>query len=147
MPAPPPAANAAANVAADSAEMYAIPAAFRRMENAHILFWLLKDTSWCLGWKTLGLVMVLPTVALAVVIAWRSRRYPSELAHNLAVVCWIVANSYWMTSEFFGFDETQVLPHVTGRQLALVPFGLGLGILLYYYLGQRPRRAGKAALE
>lgn len=29
-------------------EMYSIPAAYRKMENTHILFWLVKDISWCM---------------------------------------------------------------------------------------------------
>ena len=28
--------------------MYQIPARYRKMENMHILFWLVKDVSWCL---------------------------------------------------------------------------------------------------
>ena len=54
-------------------------------------------------------------------------------------MCWITANAYRMSSEFFGFDAVQVAPHITGKHLALVPFLIGLGILLYYYLVQKPR--------
>jgi hypothetical protein len=122
-----------------SEEVYSIPAAYRKMENTHILFWLLKDIAWCMVWKPLGLLMVLPTLGIAVVIAWRTRGLASELAHNLAIVFWITANSYWMTSEFFGFDAVLVAPHVTGKHLALIPFLTGLVILLYYYLVTRPR--------
>ncbi|WP_204376137.1 hypothetical protein [Hymenobacter coccineus] len=120
-------------------EIYQIPAAYRKMENTHILFWLVKDISWCMIWKTLGLLMVGPTLGIAIVIAWRTRAYKSELAHNLAIVFWITANSYWMASEFFHFDAVVVAPGVTGKHLALVPFLIGLGILLYYYLVQKPR--------
>ena len=118
---------------------YAIPASYRKMENLHILFWLVKDLSWCMIWRPLGLLMVLPTLGIALVIAWRTRANTAELAHNLAIVFWITANSYWMTSEFFNFDAVQVMPHVTGKQLALLPFLIGLGILAYYYLVQKPR--------
>ncbi len=38
-------------------EIYAIPAEYRKMENRHILFWLLKDVSWCMVWKMLGILM------------------------------------------------------------------------------------------
>ena len=129
----------------DEKEAYTIPAAYRKMENTHILFWLVKDLSWCMIWKTLGMLMVVPTMGIAIVIAWRTRGYKSERAHNLAIVFWITANSYWMTSEFFGFDAVQVAPHVTGKDLALVPFLIGLGILAYYYLVQKPREAQPAA--
>ncbi len=122
-------------------EIYQIPAAYRKMENTHILFWLVKDISWCMIWKTLGLLMVAPTLGIAVVIAWRTRTIKSELAHNLAIVFWITANSYWMASEFFHFDTVAVAPGITGKHLALVPFLIGLGILLYYYLVQKPREA------
>ncbi|WP_201980112.1 hypothetical protein [Hymenobacter rubidus] len=131
----------------ETAEVYSIPAAYRKMENTHILFWLLKDIAWCLVWRPLGLLMVLPTLGIAIVIAWRTRAYASELAHNLAIVFWITANSLWMSSEFFGFDTVQITPHITGKHLALVPFLTGLGILLYYYLVTKPRedRAAEVA--
>jgi hypothetical protein len=131
-----------------SEEVYSIPAAYRKMENTHILFWLLKDIAWCMVWRPLGLAMVVPTLGIALVIAWRTRHYASELAHNLAIVFWISANSYWMTSEFFGFDIVHVTPTITGKHLALVPFLIGLGILLYYYLVTKPRetRAETATL-
>ncbi|WP_205012948.1 hypothetical protein [Hymenobacter nivis] len=125
-------------------EIYQIPAAYRKMENTHILFWLVKDISWCMIWKTLGLLMVGPTLGIALVIAWRTRAYKSELAHNLAIVFWITANSYWMASEFFHFDTVMVAPGITGKHLALVPFLIGLGILLYYYLVQKPRETREA---
>ena len=125
-------------------QAYTIPAAYRNMENMHILFWLIKDLAWCMVWRPLGLLMVLPTLGIALVIAWRTRAYTSELAHNLAIVFWITANSYWMTSEFFGFDTVMVAPHITGKHLALVPFLIGLAILAYYYLVQKPRESTEA---
>ena len=124
-------------------QAYTIPAAYRNMENMHILFWLVKDLAWCMVWRPLGLLMVLPTLGIALVIAWRTRAYTSELAHNLAIVFWITANSYWMTSEFFGFDTVMVAPHITGKHLALVPFLIGLAILAYYYLVQNPRESAE----
>jgi hypothetical protein len=122
-------------------ETYSIPAKYRRMENMHILFWLLKDISWCMIWKTLGIAMIFPTLIIAIVISWRTRNVASELAHNLAVTFWITANSYWMISEFFGFDEMQVWQSFEGRHIALIPFLIGLLFLLNYYIFQRkPRR-------
>jgi hypothetical protein len=120
---------------------YRIPASYRRMENMHIVFWLLKDVSWCMVWKPLGLLMIVPTLAIAVVIAWRTRHMASEWAHNVAIVLWIAANSYRMISEFFGFDTALVAPGITGKHLALLPFVAGLLVLAYYYLVQRPRQA------
>ncbi len=119
--------------------MYKIPARYRRMENMHIAFWLLKDISWCLIWKVLAIAMIFPTLTIALVIAWRTRRVASELAHNLAIAFWISANSLWMISEFFYFDEMVVWKEFTGKHLALIPFFSGALILLYYYALRRPR--------
>jgi hypothetical protein len=109
------------------------------MENSHILFWLIKDISWCLGWKVPGIIMIFPTLIISIVIAWRTRSIVSELAHNLAVTFWITANSYWMIAEFYGFDEVEIIAGIEGRYLALIPFSIGALILAYYYLiGRKP---------
>jgi hypothetical protein len=105
---------------------YSIPARFRRMENMHILFWLVKDTCWCLGLKWLGISMIFPTLIIAILICWRTRSMMSEFTHNIAVIFWITANSLWMILEFWELpDET--------RYYALIPFGLGLMPLIFYY--------------
>ncbi len=119
--------------------VYSIPATYRRMENMHIVFWLVKDISWCMIWRELGLAMFIPTLTIAIVIAWRTRQLKSELAHNLAIAFWITANGYWMISEFFHFDEYIVFGTWTGKHMALIPFLTGAAILLYYYAIQRPR--------
>jgi hypothetical protein len=113
------------------------------MENMHIVFWIIKDISWCLSLKWLGILMVIPTLTVALLITWRTRRIVSELAHNLAVALWIIANSYWMISEFFEFDTAIITGTITGKHLALIPFIAGSLILMYYYLVQRPREMKK----
>lgn len=123
------------NSSSDS--IYSIPAKYRRMENMHIVFWLVKDISWCMIWKTLGILMIIPTLTIALVIAWRTRKVKSELAHNLAVAFWISANSLWMISEFLHFDQMPVWNQFTGKHLCLIPFLIGAAILLYYYAVQR----------
>jgi hypothetical protein len=109
------------------------------MENLHIVFWLLKDISWCMIWKELGIAMVVPTLAVAIWITWKNRRIVSELMHNLAIVFWITANGYWMISEFFEFDENIMFGDLTGKHMALIPFTTGALILLYYYAVLRPK--------
>lgn len=118
---------------------YSIPAKFRKMENLHVVFWLLKDISWCMVWKPLGITMIVPTLSIAIWISWRNKNIKSELAHNLAIVFWISANALWMISEFFGFDEMMVWKQFTGKHLSLIPFGIGLFMLLFYYAVQRPK--------
>ena len=119
--------------------LYTIPARYRKLENLHIVFWLFKDISWCMIWKELGILMIIPTLSVAIYIAYRTREITSELAHNLAVAFWISANSYWMISEFFGFDEAHVFGGYEGRHLAMIPFVIGVIILAWYYLFQRPK--------
>ena len=118
---------------------YAIPLQYRKMENLHIVFWLFKDVAWCMLWRPLGIAMVFPTLIIAIIITWRTRQFMSELCHNLAITVWISANSYWMMSEFFQFDTRPLIGDLTYKHLALIPFGLGIVILTFYYLYWKPR--------
>ena len=97
----------------------------RKFENMHILFWLGKDISWCLELKTLGILMIAPTITLAIVLTWLSRHNVKELLHNLAVCFWIAANSLWMLGEFIGHEEF--------RQHAIYLFGAGAFCIIFYY--------------
>jgi len=119
-----------------NAPMYSIPLAQRKSENLHIVFWLMKDISWCLMWRAFGVFMIVPTLGAALFITWRMRQHKTDLAHNLAVVFWITANAWWMIAEFFEFDETPVVFGITGRQLALIPFLIGASILAFHYAGE-----------
>ena len=117
---------------------YTVPLSFRRIENLHIAFWLLKDISWCMIWKELGIAMIVPTLSVAIWFTWRNRSIVSELCHNLAIVFWITANSYWMISEFLGFDDMQVWNSFEGKHISLIPFLLGIIVLAYYYIFRMP---------
>lgn len=126
-----------------SSEVYAIPLRYRKMENLHIVFWLLKDISWCMIWRPLGIAMIFPTLIIAIVIAVRTRQYMSEVCHNIAIVVWIMANSYWMISEFLSFDTYPLFGEYTYKHLAIIPFSLGILILGYYYIWWRPRHTDR----
>ena len=99
----------------------------------HIVLWLIKDACWAMNFRTLGTIMIVPTLAVAILITWQTRHIHSELLHNLVVTLWITANCTWMIGEFFGWDD-----HLLGdyglRQLTIIPFTIGLLILLYYYV-------------
>lgn len=114
-------------------KVYYIPARFRRVENMHILLWLIKDAFWALNYKYIGLFMIIPTLTVALIITWQTRKIISEFLHNLAVDFWIVANCTWMVGEFMGWEANLVGPYGL-RQFSLIPFSIGLGILLYYYV-------------
>lgn len=92
-----------------------------------------------MGWKFLGIAMIVPTLLVAIFISWRTRQIHSELAHNLAVAFWICANSTWMIMEFIHQDGFIFFGIMTGKQLSMIPFLIGSFILLWYYIVQRPR--------
>jgi hypothetical protein len=120
-------------------KIYSIPNRFRKVENLHILLWLLKDACWAMNLRVPGVIMIVPTLTVALLITWQTRHVTSELMHNLAVVFWITANCMWMVGEFFHWDEN--LWGSWGlRQLALVPFATGLIILLVYYVFMAPKK-------
>ena len=99
----------------------------KKFENLHIVFWLIKDTSWMLEIKWLGALMILPTVGVAIYIIVHSFRM-REVFINLAILCWICANSFWMCMEFFLNNQH--------KNFAAIPFVLGfLFVGIYYYKG------------
>jgi hypothetical protein len=99
----------------------------RKFENLHIVLWLMKDTCWVAEWKVGGMAMIIPTLGMALYIAYLSRAQREEFFHNLAVICWIMANVVWMCGEFFNYEL---------RPVAFVLFLCGLGVILFYYLSQ-----------
>lgn len=107
--------------------LYAIPQRFRKIENLHIVFWLIKDLSWAMLWKPLGMFMILPTITAALLITWQTRKIKSELFHNLAVDFWICANAFWMIIEFWEFPDEF-------RYYTAIPFTIGIAFIAAYYL-------------
>jgi hypothetical protein len=117
-------------------DLYSVPLQHRRFENLHIVFWLMKDISWCMLWRAFGVFMIMPTLGAAIFITWRARADRADLAHNLAVVFWISANAWWMITEFFEFDETPLWFGISGRHWSMLPFLLGAFVLLRYYAAE-----------
>lgn len=109
----------------------------RQYENLHIVFWLFKDSCWMLELKWVGAIMVAPTLLLCVWIIIKTFR-SLEVFINIAILCWICANSYWMLVEFFANNAH--------KHLAAIPFGMGfLFVLIYfikYYKQYRKEKAG-----
>ena len=97
----------------------------RKTENFHILLWLIKDLCWVSLSKTMGMIMIVPTIGLAFYITFLNRSERSELVHNLAVCFWILANSVWMIGEFYLEDSL--------RPYAIALFVLGLAMMVRYY--------------
>ncbi len=118
---------------------YTMSKKHRATENLHIVFWLFKDISWCIVFKPLGIAMIFPTLFVAIRIMWQNKSVASELYHNLAVMFWIVANSFWMISEFFHFDESLIFGIFIGKHFALIPFLMGIICLSNYYFFIAPK--------
>ena len=118
-------------------ESFNLSAKIRQFENLHIVFWLLKDMSWAMGWKTIGVIMIAPTLLLSIYMSKHFKDNASEWYHNNAVICWILANSYWMISEFYGFEEQIVFGPIKYVHFALIPFVGGLLLIGYYYIFKR----------
>jgi len=106
----------------------------RLIENSHIIFWLFKDMSWAMGWKSLGIVMIIPTLTISILVTYKLRADIREWYHNNAVTLWITANCYWMISEFFAFNNVILFSNVKGVHLSLIPFLLGISLICFYYL-------------
>ena len=100
----------------------------RKTENFHILLWLIKDLCWVSLSKTMGMIMIVPTIGLAFYITFLNRSERSELVHNLAVCFWILANSVWMIGEFYLEDSL--------RPYAIALFVLGLAMMVRYYANE-----------
>jgi hypothetical protein len=98
----------------------------RKYENLHVAFWLVKDACWCMLFRPLGMVMIIPTLFVAIDITWRTRHDRTDLFHNIAITFWICANATWMTGEFYVSDRL--------RPIAMVFFVLGLITVAIYYL-------------
>lgn len=96
----------------------------RWYENLHILLWLLKDICWLMELKLPGIIMIVPTVLMAIYIAVKTR---TETIYyiNLAILCWIAANSYWMICELT--DNLHL------KDYTIMGFVLGLVFTGMYY--------------
>lgn len=92
-------------------------------ENIHILFWLIKDLSWVMIWKPLGISMIIPTVGFAIWFCIKTIN-DIEFYVYLATLFWILANALWMLLEFFQKEEY--------KYLSAILFICGLLSVLFY---------------
>lgn len=104
------------------------------LDNIHVVLWLIKDLCWVLEWKYLGLFMVFPTIGMAIYIFLKSTRFSTSYFFNLAIICWITANSSWMIGELF-FSKTHIHHiYLLTKYSAATLFVVGLGVLFLYFL-------------
>lgn len=102
-----------------------VPENIRKHENLHIVFWLIKDSCWMLEFRWLGILMIIPTLSIALLIVFATRK-TVDLYINLGILFWICANSMWMYVEFFTEGDYKLA--------AAIPFALGfLFTGIFYY--------------
>ena len=110
----------------------------RILENLHLPFWLIKDACWAMALKPLGLLMIFPTVSLAVYLVIRTRNEIKDFLPNLSIACWITANSIWMCDEF----------HQLGiKDFSLVFFSLGIICIAFWLFKYFPEEWKKSKAE
>lgn len=78
-----------------------------------------------LQFKLAGTILIIPTVSIALLIAWKTRPHKELFYPNLAVACWITANSVWMVGEFF---------EVLFRMASLALFLSGIAVIGYHFV-------------
>lgn len=97
----------------------------RFYENLHIPLWLVKDTCWAMQFKTLGVIMIVPTLFLAIRISLMTPKDKIDFLPNISICFWITANSIWMCDEFFEMGI---------KNYCLIPFGIGLVFIFFWLL-------------
>lgn len=101
----------------------------RFYENLHILFWLIKDLSWVMFWRPLGIAMIVPTLGFAIWFCIKTIQ-EREFFVYMATLFWIMANALWMVLEFFQKEEYKFISAI------LFVIGL-LNVGYYVYLETR----------
>jgi hypothetical protein len=96
----------------------------RFYENFHILLWLVKDSFWLLEWRLAGTLMIIPTIFVAILIAYKTVK-ELEFYLNVAVCCWIFSNAFWMLCEFYKWEDYKIN--------AIFPFLIGIGFTTIYF--------------
>ena len=92
-------------------------------ENIHVCFWLVKDLCWMMEYKTLGFLMIIPTIMLAIWIVYKTANN-IDLWINLSVLFWIISNAIWMILEFISKEQF--------KNWISIPFCIGLIFCIIY---------------
>ena len=98
------------------------------LEMAHIPLWLIKDLCWLMTWRTTGIIMAVPTVTVAIVLALLTKKDSTRFLPNVSIAFWIIANANWMVAEFF---ELPI------RFFSIVPFTAGILVFMVYLYKQQ----------
>lgn len=97
----------------------------KQLDNFHIVLWLIKDIFWVKEEQFLGVLMILPTVGVALILTFQSLQQKQGFYSNFAILCWMIADSTWMADEFFVLNI---------EWITMSLFGLGIFSMLYLYI-------------
>ena len=78
-----------------------------RLSLFHVIFWLLKDTFWCLHFTAGAVAMLIPTLALTIFLLFKETENRTE---NLILSSWISMNCVWMSHELLNTPFWLVYP-------------------------------------
>ena len=86
-----------------------------------------------LDFKWLGAAMIAPTLGIAIYFIVKTKK-TKEVFINAAVFFWILANSYWMSMEFFFNNQL--------KYFASIPFAFGfLMVIVFYWKNHQKRKS------
>jgi hypothetical protein len=95
------------------------------LETIHIPLWLVKDLCWLLSYRLLGVMVAIPTIIVAFVMAVVTRGDRERFLPNISVALWILANANWMVAEFYDWDI---------KHYSLYPFVGGLLVFTFFLI-------------
>lgn len=78
-----------------------------------------------MGYKTSGMIVAVPTLSMAVYLAFATVKNQRLFIPNLAVLCWISANVMWMIGEFYVINFVPA---------SLTLFISGIIVISYYFV-------------
>lgn len=87
------------------------------LETIHIPLWLIKDICWLMEYRTLGVIVAVPTVLVALVMVAITFKDKTAVWTNLSILFWILANANWMLAEFYNWPT---------KNYSIWPFLMGL---------------------
>ncbi|MDX2194868.1 MAG: hypothetical protein NW207_00490 [Cytophagales bacterium] len=97
----------------------------RLIEILHLPIWYLTDFFWMAEIAWAAVALIVPLVVMGGYITYRSASSRVAFLPNCAVFCWIIANTLWMCDDFYPINVIKI---------AYVIFGIGIFILLYWFI-------------
>lgn len=76
------------------------------LDNMHFPLWILKDMAWMLGFGWVSLILAIPTISISIILILYTIEI--ERKQNIILLCWLLANTFWMSHELFGLNTKNV---------------------------------------